>query len=37
MPFAPFTGVNHHLQSIQFGCALLQDGTKVTFLWLFET
>ncbi|XP_050157481.1 protein FAR1-RELATED SEQUENCE 5-like [Malus sylvestris] len=37
MPFAPFTGVNHHWQSIQFGCAHLQDETKVTFLWLFET
>ncbi|KAK1588200.1 hypothetical protein Q3G72_020865 [Acer saccharum] len=37
MPFAPFTGVNHHLQSIQFGCALLQDETEATFLWLFET
>ncbi|XP_024044629.1 protein FAR1-RELATED SEQUENCE 5-like [Citrus clementina] len=37
MPFAPFTGVNHHLQSIQFGCALLQDETEVTFQWLFET
>ncbi|BBN68479.1 FAR1-related sequence 5, partial [Prunus dulcis] len=31
MPFAPFTGVNHHLQSIQFGCALLQDETET---WL---
>ncbi|KAK1582045.1 hypothetical protein Q3G72_011366 [Acer saccharum] len=37
MPFAPFTGVNHHLQSIQFGCALLQDETEATFLWLFQT
>ncbi|XP_057492460.1 protein FAR1-RELATED SEQUENCE 5-like [Actinidia eriantha] len=37
MPFAPFTGVNHHLHSIQFGCALLQDEAEVTFLWLFET
>ncbi|KAK9939545.1 hypothetical protein M0R45_016237 [Rubus argutus] len=37
MPFAPFTGVNHHFQSIQFGCALLQDETKATFFWLFET
>ncbi|KAL5740070.1 hypothetical protein ACOSQ2_029250 [Xanthoceras sorbifolium] len=27
MPFVPITGVNHHLQSIQFGCALLQDET----------
>ncbi|XP_075669820.1 protein FAR1-RELATED SEQUENCE 5-like [Castanea sativa] len=23
MPFAPFTGLNHHCQSILFGCALL--------------
>ncbi|CAA2961738.1 Hypothetical predicted protein, partial [Olea europaea subsp. europaea] len=37
MPFAPFTGVNHHSQSIQFGCALLQDETEVTFMWLFQT
>ncbi|GAB2270106.1 Protein FAR1-RELATED SEQUENCE 5 [Dionaea muscipula] len=37
MPFAPFTGVNHHFQSIQFGCALLQDETEVTFMWLFST
>ncbi|XP_050365733.1 protein FAR1-RELATED SEQUENCE 5-like [Argentina anserina] len=37
MPFAPFTGVNHHFQSIQFGCALLQDETESTFQWLFET
>ncbi|KAI8556936.1 hypothetical protein RHMOL_Rhmol05G0295600 [Rhododendron molle] len=25
------------MQSIQFGCALLQDETEVTFVWLFET
>ncbi|KAL6142396.1 hypothetical protein ACLB2K_060678 [Fragaria x ananassa] len=37
MPFVPFTRVNHHFQSIQFGCALLQDETESTFLWLFET
>lgn len=35
--FAPFTRLNHHLQSIQFGCALLQYETKVTFIRLFET
>ena len=28
MPFAPFTGLNHHCQSILFGCALLQDETE---------
>ncbi|KAI8550675.1 hypothetical protein RHMOL_Rhmol06G0126200 [Rhododendron molle] len=37
MPFAPFTGVNHHMQSIQYGCALLQDETETTFEWLFKT
>lgn len=37
MPFAPFTGVNHHLQSIQFGCALLLDETEDSFVWAFET
>ncbi|XP_058181196.1 protein FAR1-RELATED SEQUENCE 5-like [Rhododendron vialii] len=37
MPFAPFTGVNHHMQLIQYGCALLQDETEVTFVWLFKT
>ncbi|XP_026450941.1 protein FAR1-RELATED SEQUENCE 5-like [Papaver somniferum] len=36
MPFAPFTGVNHHYQTIQFGCDLLQDETEVTFSWLFS-
>ena len=25
------------MHSIQFGCALLQDETELTFLWLFET
>jgi hypothetical protein len=37
MPFAPFTGLNHHLQSILFGCALLQDESETSFVWLFET
>lgn len=36
MSFAPFIGINHHFQSIQFGCALLQDETEVTFTWLFK-
>ncbi|XP_077251897.1 protein FAR1-RELATED SEQUENCE 5-like [Tasmannia lanceolata] len=36
MPFAPFTGVNHHRQSTLFGCALLADETEETFTWLFE-
>ncbi|GMI98228.1 FAR1-related sequence 5 [Hibiscus trionum] len=37
MPFAPFMGVNHHRQSVLFGCALLADETESTFIWLFTT
>ncbi|KAK7282384.1 hypothetical protein RIF29_11092 [Crotalaria pallida] len=36
MPFAPFTGVNNHYQSILFGCALIQDESEISFIWLFE-
>ncbi|XP_074342976.1 protein FAR1-RELATED SEQUENCE 7-like [Apium graveolens] len=36
MPFAPFTGVNHHRQSILLGCALLSDEQKETFIRLFD-
>ncbi|XP_077251851.1 protein FAR1-RELATED SEQUENCE 5-like [Tasmannia lanceolata] len=36
MPFAPFTGVNHHRQSTLFGCALLADEKEETFTWLFK-
>ncbi|GAU43932.1 hypothetical protein TSUD_135800 [Trifolium subterraneum] len=34
---APFVGVNHHLQNIMFGCALLFDESEVSFAWLFKT
>lgn len=37
MPFAPFTGTNHHRQSITFGFALLGDESENTYTWLFET
>lgn len=37
VPFAPFTGVNHHGQTILFGCALLFDESECTFTWLFKT
>ncbi|KAL6129324.1 hypothetical protein ACLB2K_072675 [Fragaria x ananassa] len=37
VPFAPFTGVNHHGQTILFGCALLLDESEVSFNWLFKT
>ena len=32
MPFAHFTRLNHHCQSILFGCAVLLDETEQTFL-----
>ncbi|KAL4611190.1 hypothetical protein ACB092_08G105700 [Castanea dentata] len=37
VPFAPFTGVNHHGQTILFGCALLLDDSEASFIWLFKT
>lgn len=37
VPFTPFTGVNHHGQTILFACALLLDESEATFLWLFKT
>ncbi|XP_020270396.1 protein FAR1-RELATED SEQUENCE 5-like [Asparagus officinalis] len=36
LPFSPFTGVNHHRQSILLGCALLADEHEDTFVWLFQ-
>nr|XP_017239389.1 PREDICTED: protein FAR1-RELATED SEQUENCE 5-like [Daucus carota subsp. sativus] len=37
MPFVPFTGVNHHYQSIVFGFALVRDELKTTFEWVLST
>ncbi|GLT50531.1 hypothetical protein SLA2020_240140 [Shorea laevis] len=37
VPFAPFTGVNHHGQTVLFGCALLLDESESSFTWLFQT
>ncbi|XP_019256878.1 PREDICTED: protein FAR1-RELATED SEQUENCE 5-like [Nicotiana attenuata] len=37
LPFAPFTGVNHHGQPVLFGCALLINESKASFSWLFST
>lgn len=31
LPFASFTGVNHHFQYALFGCALLADEREDTF------
>ncbi|XWS57075.1 hypothetical protein CRYUN_Cryun09bG0140300 [Craigia yunnanensis] len=37
IPFAPFTGINHHGQMVLFGCALLLDECESSFTWLFRT
>ncbi|PIA56959.1 hypothetical protein AQUCO_00700963v1 [Aquilegia coerulea] len=37
VPFAPFSGLNHHGQPILFGCALLFNESEASFKWLFET
>ncbi|XP_058774181.1 protein FAR1-RELATED SEQUENCE 5-like [Vicia villosa] len=37
MIFAPFTGVNHHRQSVTFGAAFLADEKVDSFVWLFES
>ncbi|KAJ4970510.1 hypothetical protein NE237_003609 [Protea cynaroides] len=36
-PFAPIVGVNHHLQTILFGCAILLTETENSFAWLLRT
>lgn len=37
VPFAPFTGWNHHGQPLLFGCALLLNESESSFVWLFQT
>lgn len=37
LPFAPFTGVNHHGQPVLFGCAFLINELEASFVWLFRT
>lgn len=37
VPFAPFTGLNHHGQMVLFGCALILDESETSFIWLFKT
>ncbi|KAL6839433.1 hypothetical protein ACP4OV_030703 [Aristida adscensionis] len=36
-PLAAFTGVNHHGDTVVFGCALILDRTESSYVWLFET
>ncbi|XP_021859486.1 protein FAR1-RELATED SEQUENCE 3 isoform X2 [Spinacia oleracea] len=37
VPFVPFTGLNHHGQTILFACALLLDDSEASFVWLLRT
>ncbi|XP_047083871.1 protein FAR1-RELATED SEQUENCE 5-like [Lolium rigidum] len=37
LPFAAFTGVNHHGDSVVFGCALVLDKTESSYAWIFDT
>ncbi|XP_073015406.1 protein FAR1-RELATED SEQUENCE 5-like [Primulina eburnea] len=36
MIFAPFVGVNHHHQTIVFGCGFLSDDKTDSFVWLLN-
>ncbi|KAK9135589.1 hypothetical protein Syun_014919 [Stephania yunnanensis] len=37
VPFAPFTGLNHHGQPVLFGCALILNESEASYIWLFQT
>jgi hypothetical protein len=37
MIFAPFTGVNHHIQSVLFGAVFLANEKIESYEWLFQT
>jgi hypothetical protein len=37
MKFVPFTGVNHHLQSVFLGASFLANEKIESYVWLFET
>ncbi|XP_047312978.1 protein FAR-RED IMPAIRED RESPONSE 1-like [Impatiens glandulifera] len=37
VPLVVFSGVNHHGQSILFGCGLISNDDTDTFIWLFKS
>ncbi|KAG9136788.1 hypothetical protein Leryth_004542 [Lithospermum erythrorhizon] len=37
VPFATFTGVNHHAQPVLFGCALLNNESEASLVWVLQT
>ena len=36
-PLVVLVGVNHHHQTVVFGCALLMDESIATYEWVLET
>jgi hypothetical protein len=36
-PFVIFSGLNHHGETVIFGCALISDETTETYKWLLNT
>ncbi|XP_030552654.1 protein FAR1-RELATED SEQUENCE 9 [Rhodamnia argentea] len=37
LPFASFTGLNHHGQPVLFGCALILNDSESSFIWVLQT
>lgn len=37
VPFATFTGLNHHAQPVLFGCAFLFSESETSLVWLLQT
>ncbi|KAL5541713.1 hypothetical protein UlMin_009423 [Ulmus minor] len=37
VPFATFIRINHHKQSVLFGCAVITNESEESFTWLFQT
>ena len=37
IPFVSFTGINHHLQHVNFGCGIIFGQTESSFSWLLES
>ncbi|CAK8539072.1 unnamed protein product [Lathyrus sativus] len=37
LPFASFTGFNHHAQPVLFGSALILNQSDSSYIWLFRT
>jgi zinc finger SWIM domain-containing protein 3 len=36
LPFVPFIGVNHHRSMTVFGCGIVSDETRASYVWLLK-